>query len=86
MLRTMHPDVEDNAPGGHADLTVFFQKSTTIILQGGSWKQETVTLLKDFRILFDIYHHNPDNHIFAFEAVIVIVQYAMDHGHPLFDA
>ena len=21
-VRTMHPDVEDNAPGGHADLTV----------------------------------------------------------------
>lgn len=42
--------------------------------------------LKDFRILFDTYHHPHGNHVFAFEAVAVLVQYAMDHGHPIFDA
>ena len=41
---------------------------------------------KDFRILFDTYHHDPEYHGFALEAVAVLVQYAMDHGHPIFPA
>jgi len=42
--------------------------------------------LKDFRILFDTFHHNPDNHGYAFGAVLCLVQFAMNHGHPIFDA
>lgn len=42
--------------------------------------------LKKFRILDDTYHHDPKKHVFALEAVAVLVQYAMDHGHPIFDA
>lgn len=42
--------------------------------------------LKDFRILADVFHHPHERHEFAFGAVIVLVQYAMDHGHPIFDA
>ncbi|CAJ1937341.1 unnamed protein product [Cylindrotheca closterium] len=42
--------------------------------------------LKDFRILDATYHHDPKNHVFVLEAVAVLVQYAMDHGHPIFPA
>ena len=42
--------------------------------------------LKDFGILADTFRHGSNKHVIAFEAVAVLVQYAMDHGHPIFDA
>ena len=42
--------------------------------------------LKDFKILSDTFHHPHGMHKYAFEAVCVLVQFSMDHGHPLFDA
>lgn len=41
--------------------------------------------LKDYRILSDTFRYDVDNHVFVFEAVLVLVQYAMDHDHPIFD-
>lgn len=42
--------------------------------------------LKAFSILENTFRHDPENHVYAFEAVIVLVQYTMDRGHPIFDA
>lgn len=42
--------------------------------------------LKKYSILYDTFRHDTDNHGFAFDAVLVLVQFAMDHGHPIFDA
>ena len=40
--------------------------------------------LKMFNILQKRFRHNFDIHVFAFEAVVVTVQYQMDNGSPIF--
>ena len=41
--------------------------------------------LKDFNMLSERFQHNLDKHKAAFEAIVVIVQYQMDNGSPIFD-
>ena len=40
--------------------------------------------LKEFGILYETFRHDYGLHQFAFEAVVVIVQYQMDNGSPIF--
>jgi len=40
--------------------------------------------LKKFNILSQTYRHPHEKHKFAFEAIVVIVQYQMDNGAPIF--
>ncbi|CAJ1955894.1 unnamed protein product [Cylindrotheca closterium] len=54
------------------------------LVQSTIWKSSFQG--KDFRILDATYHHDLKNHVFVLEAVAVLVQYAMDHGHPIFPA
>jgi hypothetical protein len=42
--------------------------------------------LKKFKVLDDTYRHEHKKHGLVFTAVCVLVQYSMDHGHPIFDA
>jgi hypothetical protein len=42
--------------------------------------------LKFFNVLSDTFRHGFDNHRFVFEAVVVIVQYQMENGSPIFAA
>ena len=42
--------------------------------------------IKQWRSLYDTYHHASSTHASVFEAVCVIVQYQMENGSPLFDA
>lgn len=49
-------------------------------------RQETYNgRLKNFEILAETFTHGFDKHKFAMEAVIVIVQYQMDNGSPLYE-
>ena len=42
--------------------------------------------LKNYRILYNTYQHDVERkHQWAFEAVVVSVQYQMENGHPIFD-
>jgi hypothetical protein len=51
----------------------------------GRLRHETFNArLKNFRCLSDTFRHGFDNHEFVFEAVVVIVQYQMDNGSPIF--
>ena len=48
-------------------------------------RQETFNgRLKHFRALSDTFRHGFDKHKFVFEAVVVIVQYQMDNGSPIY--
>ena len=49
-------------------------------------RQETFNKrIKDFQILDCTFRHGVDRHGAAFESVCVIVQYDLEHGHPLFE-
>jgi hypothetical protein len=51
----------------------------------GHLRHETFNArLKNFRCLLDTFRHGFDKHTFVFEAVVVIVQYQMDNGSPIF--
>jgi hypothetical protein len=51
----------------------------------GRLRHETFNArLKNFRCLSDTFRHGFDKHKFVFEAVVVIVQYQMDNGSPIF--
>jgi hypothetical protein len=41
--------------------------------------------IKFFNVLSDTFRHGFDKHKFVFEAVVVIVQYQMENGSPLYD-
>jgi len=43
-------------------------------------------LLVDYAVMHKEFTHPHDKHVFAFEAVCVLVQYKMDHGRPIWDA
>jgi hypothetical protein len=42
--------------------------------------------LKKYQALDATYHHPHASHGFIFDAICTMVQYAMDHGSPIFDA
>jgi hypothetical protein len=51
----------------------------------GRLRHETFNArLKSFKCLSDTFRHGFDKHRFVFEAVVVIVQYQMDNGSPIF--
>lgn len=41
--------------------------------------------IKTFQVMAVTFRHGLKNHQLCFEAVCVILQYAMEHGHPLFE-
>ena len=48
--------------------------------------QETFnSRLKDFKVLAETFRQGKDKHEAAFVAIVVIVQYQMENGKPLFD-
>jgi hypothetical protein len=51
----------------------------------GRLRHETFNArLKNFKCLSDTFRHGFGKHRFVFEAVVVIVQYQMDNGSPIF--
>ena len=41
--------------------------------------------IKNFKVLSEMFRYNQRKFAVAFEAVVVIVQYQMDNGSPIFD-
>jgi hypothetical protein len=79
---------KSNKPEIKAKLSLPNEHDPTKINNFKSWarlRHETLNgRLKFFNILSDTFWHGFDNHKFMFEAVVVIVQYQMDNGSPIF--
>ena len=49
-------------------------------------RQETINArLKSFKCMSEKFRHTPNKHGLFFDAVIVILQFQMENGSPLFD-